>query len=271
MMCSRSTVEIFIQPWFRDHWFDGKAVLPAVETMLLLAAEVKKNYPERNIRVMENAHFVRFLEIPPEDTSMEVLIDCSRDEDDAVHAGLLRRVQLKTMVRVFEYAEVVFPGTERFTAERGISHAPLDDVTTEMSADMIYREKVPFGPPYHTLQNTLFLSEHEAWGKLKAPVFPGTDNMQKIIGSPFPLDGALHAACVFGQQYVDFVPFPVAFKRRIIHQPTRPGDGYITKVESVSRTRDELVFDLGIFDNHGQIFETVTGIRMRKVGKTIKN
>ncbi len=265
MMGDRATVAISVQPWFRDHCFGGKAVLPAVETMLLLAAEVQKSYPARSIRVMENARFVRFLEIPPEDTSMEVLVDCDRDEANAVHARLCSRVQLKTMTRIFEYAEVVFPASGHFADEEVISPAPPDKVRTEIQADAIYREKVPFGPAYHTLQETLFVSEQGAWGKLQAPSLPAVYSVQEEIGSPFPLDGALHAACVLGQQHVDFVPFPVGFRRRVIHQPTRPGECHITQVKLVSLGPDELVFDLGIFDRQGQACETVTGIRMRKI------
>jgi hypothetical protein len=36
-------------------------------------------------------------------------------------------------------------------------------------------------------------------------------------------------------------------------------------VELLSRTKDELLFDLRIFDDQGHIFESVTGIRMRDV------
>ena len=271
MINGRSTIEISIQPWFKDHCFDGKIVLPAVETMLLLAAEVKKSNPERSLRIMEDARFVRFLEIPPVSTAMEVLVDCKRDGNGSIHARLLSRVQYKTMTRIFEHAEVVFPSSGTINTDTVIDSAPLGGTITEIQADKIYRELVPFGPAYHTLQETLFLSEHGAWGKLKAPVLPVVDNVQEIIGSPFPLDGALHAACVYGQQYVDFVPFPVGFERRIIHQPTQPGDSYITKVEPLSHTHDELVFDLKIFDSHEQAFETVTGVRMRNVGRAIKN
>jgi hypothetical protein len=271
MINGRSIIEISIQPWFKDHCFDGKTVLPAVETMLLLAAEVRKSNPERSLMVMEDACFVRFLEIPPASTTMEVLVDCKRDENGSIHARLLSRVRYKTMARIFEHAEVVFPASGSITADTVISPAPLDGAITEIQTDKIYRELVPFGPAYQTLQGTLFLSEQGAWGKLKAPVLPVADDMQKTIGSPFPLDGALHAACVYGQQHVDFVPFPVGFERRIIHQPTQPGDTYTTKVEPVSHTHDELIFDLGIFDSHGQVFETVTGVRMRNVGRAFNN
>ncbi len=108
-----------------------------------------------------------------------------------------------------------------------------------------------------------------AWGKLKAPALP-TDSIQAIIGSPFPLDGALHAACVLGQQSVDFVPFPVGFDRRIITRPTQAGCIYQTRVIQLCQSEDELVFDLDIFDQAGQVYETVTGVRMRDVSGALK-
>ena len=60
----RIPLTIAVQPWFHDHFFGDKIVLPAVEAMLLLAAHVLKVYPEIDIRVMEDATFAKFLEIP---------------------------------------------------------------------------------------------------------------------------------------------------------------------------------------------------------------
>jgi hypothetical protein len=57
----------------------------------------------------------------------------------------------------------------------------------------------------------------------------------------------------------------VGFDRRIISRPTQPGGSYRTRVQLLSRTNDELLFDLQIFDDQGHIFESVTGIRMRDV------
>ena len=93
---------------------------------------------------------------------------------------------------------------------------------------------------------------------------------QKILGSPFPLDGAMHAACVLGQQSVDFVPFPVGFAERVVIRPTQPGASYITRVRQTAYADEELVFDLAIWDNDGQLYETVTGLRMRNVGRVFK-
>ncbi|MCF6188137.1 MAG: polyketide synthase dehydratase domain-containing protein [Desulfobulbaceae bacterium] len=257
-------IDIPIQPWFKDHRFNGRIVLPAVETLLLLAAEVHKKYPEIDVQVMEDARFLRFLEIPQDSTSLEVLVNCSRMKDGSIQARLLSRVQFKAMARILEHGEVRFPAIQKNCSDSVIHLEPLEEPVTKIDANRIYRELVPFGPAYHTLQEILFLSAQGASGTLKAPALPETGIME-YLGSPFPLDGALHAACVHGQQYVDFTPFPVGFKRRVISIPTRPEKNYQTTVLSIARTKNELLYDLGILDKDKKVCETVTGVRMRKV------
>ena len=252
-----------VQPWFKDHRFNGTIVLAAVETLLLLATEVHDKYPEIDVRIMEHARFLRFLEIPPQSTSLEALIDCRRTKDGSIRAKLLSRVRFKTMTRLLEHGEVVFPAAKKEKTS-AIPSEPLEDAVTEVSADRIYRELVPFGPAYHTLQKNLLLSAQGASGSLKAPALPVTGIMEQL-GSPFPLDGAMHAACVHGQQFVDFIPFPVGFKRRVVSHPTRPEREYLTEVTTVSQTDGELFFNLGIFDKSGTIYETITGVHMKDV------
>lgn len=274
MTSDRTVVAIPVQPWFADHCFNGKIVLPAVETMLLLAAEVAAVHPEIDLRVMDQVRFARFLEIPAASSRVEALLECRKHEDGSVHAKLLSRRQGKAMARLQEHGEILFAPAGKNDVPMA-ECVPAPPVTSEMTitAEQIYRELVPFGPSYHTLQETLHLSGQVAWGKLKAPARPhaAPDKVRNLVGSPFPLDGAFHAACVLGQRAADFVPFPVGFDRRIIRRPTRPGGSYRTRVQLLSRTNDELLFDLRIFDDQGHIFESVTGIRMRDVsGGTIK-
>ena len=273
MTSNRTALAIPVQPWFADHCFNGKAVLPAVETMLLLAAEVAAAHPEIDLRVMTNVRFSRFLEIPAESSSVEALLECRKNEDGSVHAKLLSRRQSKAMTRLQEHGEILFlpagkndPPSAEWLAE------PPAAPEIMIPAEQVYRELVPFGPSYHTLQETVQLCGQIAWGRLKAPNFShAPDRVRDLVGSPFPLDGAFHAACVLGQRAADFVPFPVGFDRRIINRPTLPGGNYRTRVQLLSQTNDELLFDLQIFDDQGQIFESVTGIRMRDVsGGTIK-
>jgi hypothetical protein len=195
--------------------------------------------------------------------------------DNRTQVKLLSRTQFKAMSRIKEHGEIFFSLAHSDDADsypEQIIHPPQSTgPVTEISADHIYRELVPFGPTYQTLQETLFLSVNEAWGKVKAPeLHKDFDSIQKIIGSPFPLDGAFHAACMLGQQFVDFVPFPVGFARRVISLPTQPGCCYNTRVILTSRTSDELVFDLVLFDEEGLVYEAITGLCMRNVSGTKK-
>lgn len=260
-----------VQPWFKDHYVGETIVFPAVETMLFLAAECIANHPETDIRIMEDVRFGRFLEIPPVAATVAVLFECAAI-DGRVQAKLLSHMQFKAMARIKEHGEIFFPSqgkTEDLPSPQ-IDPLPPAAPIAEVDTAHLYRELVPFGPCYQTLQENLFLTQNQAWGKLKAPDFPFISPVQDIIGSPFPLDGALHAACVLGQRLVDFVPFPVGFSRRTISRPTRPGGSYLTRVRVTARTRDELVFDLIIFSDDGLLYETVTGLRMRDVSRAMK-
>lgn len=271
MSGNRIPCTIIVQPWFQDHSVGGKIVLPAVETMLLLAARCRAAHPDINVGIMENARFGKFLEIPPAATTVAALVECAISADGRVQAKLLSHMQFKAMSRIKEHGEIFFPRvTKTSQPPPNIDPAPPLHPTAEVDAVHLYRELVPFGPHYHTLQDSLYLTESVAWGRLQAPELPFIDPVQEIIGSPFLLDGALHAACVLGGRAVDFVPFPVGFDRRSIVRPTQPGGSYLTRVTMLAPTRDDLVFDLAIFNEDGQLYETVTGLRMRDVSKAMK-
>lgn len=270
-MSNRIPVTISVQPWFQDHSFGGKIVFAAVETMLILAAESLKKFPDINIRVMEDALFAKFLEIPRHCQSLPVLFECEEKSESRVQSKLLSQTAIGKMSRIKEHGTICFA--------RSSEHVPpmptfnqLDPQASihGVTSDHVYRELVPFGPHYHTLQGELLLSDHGALGKLRAPQLPFTDPVQKFIGSPFPLDGAMHAACVLGQQFVDYPPFPVGFQRRIVEKPTQPGGEYLVQVTPISHTVGEQIFDLGIFSDGGEVFELVTGLRMRDVTSTIR-
>ncbi len=267
---------IAIKPWFQDHALGDKIVLPAVEAMLQLAAHVAATYPEINIKVMEDACFAKFLEIAPDAASLSTLLECSGHPDGRVQAKLLSKSQFKAMSRIKEHCEIFFSRAATDSTKNSpkihFASVPPAASKTKIKVDYLYRELVPFGPNYRTLQEAVYLTEHEAWGRLRAPRFPlfPVDPIQKILGSPFPLDGALHAACVLGQQAVDFVPFPVGFRRRTVLRPTQSGSSYITRVRQTSRSDDELIFDVAIWDDGGQLYEIVDGLRMRDVSSVLK-
>lgn len=263
---TQAAVDICVRPWFADHCVNGRAVLPAVESMLLLAAGIAGENPDIDIRVMEDVRFRKFLEIPGGSARVAVLVEYEREENGSVRARLLSRVRRSVMTRLQEHGSILFsPGRTAGPLAADIVPSPLAGPVTRVSAREVYRELVPFGPSYQTLQDSLHLSGEEAWARLLAPCLDFAGQVGQILGSPFPLDGAFHAACVLGQRAAGFTPFPVGFGRRIIIKPTRAGASYFTRVNLVSRQPDELVFDLCIFDQQGTVYESVTGLTMRDV------
>jgi hypothetical protein len=270
-MNNRLPVTIPVQSWFKDHSFNGKTVLAAVETMILLAAESLKRYPDIDIRVMEDALFPKFLEVPQQQESLGALIEYEERSDGGLQSKLLSQVQVGKMRRIKNHGEITFQRSRQSASQiEEIEFVHTERPTQKITSEYIYQKLVPFGPQYHTLQGKLKLSDHGAWGKLRAPQHPFTNPVQKIIGSPFPFDGAMHAACVLGQQFVDYPPFPVGFRKRTIAKPTLPGAEYVVKVVPVSHSADEQVFDLGIFNVAGEVFETLRGLRMRDVRKGLR-
>lgn len=268
----RTPIIITVRPWLHDHSVGGRTVLPAVETMLILAAHCAADHPHIDVRIMEDVRFGKFLEIPKTADEIAALVECIAENDGRVRAKLLSHVQFKAMARIKEHGEILFSASSTdHQAPKTIDPEPPTNPTSEIPAERLYREMVPFGRYYQTLQGILRLSDRQAWGELQAPELPFTDPVQNLLGSPFPLDGALHAACVIGQHHVDFIPFPVGFGRRRVILPTQPGARYRTVVTMTSPPGDELVFDLVIFDDRGLLYETVTGVRMRDVGMALKN
>ena len=272
MSTARIPCILKVQPWFRDHAVGGKIVLPAVETMLLLAAECRKVQPEADIATMEDVRFGKFLEIPETAANVDILVEYAATDDGRIQTKLLSHKQLATMTRIKEHGEVFFPArgaTIRQEIPAEVDPTPPSGTVKKISVDHIYLHMVPFGKCYQTLQGTLLLSESLAWGHLLAPELPCTYPGATLLGSPFPLDGALHAACVLGQQFVDFPPFPVGFAKRTILRPTQAGASYTTRVKLTSLADAELVFDLQVFDRHGQLYESVSEVRMRDVRRAL--
>lgn len=259
-------LKIAIQPWFKDHFFNGKVILPAVEIMEILASAAREIRPDISPMVMNEARFSKFLEIPHETTELSAQIEYATSDMDAFCIKLLSRIQFKKISRSREHAEIAFaPGAQGVTQERIIAPPPPPQSAVSVEAEHIYKELVPFGPSYRTLRGPLYLARQGAWGSLQTQDPCAGEDLKKTLGSPFPLDGAMHAACVLGQCLADFVPFPIGFSQRIIHQATKAGERYSTTVIPLFQTADELVFDLAIFDSRGTPCETVTGLRMRDI------
>jgi hypothetical protein len=264
----RLPVDIAVFPYLQDHRFEGKAVLPAVEAMQVLAQSVKEFVPETDITAITDTTFDKFLFIPPDIKKIDALCSITSFENGDITAVLQTKTRTKKAVftRIKEHVTVHYP---RIKPEVAASfHNPLsfgESGCMEISPDQIYRELVPFGPAYHNISENLTLHKNGALAKLRAPIISAAIEKTGQLGSPFVLDAAFHAACVWGQRYSGVVAFPVRVEKRIIVKPTQPGDTYTSTAKPVRTDSDMLIFDICIYDEDNTLYEIALGVHMRDV------
>jgi hypothetical protein len=236
-----------------------------VEALITLARAVQNHSPEANLLSQACAQFPRMLVIDPASHALDVQIEIEASPD-GISASLLTLLHGKnsTVVRALEHARVTFvqeaapPGP----AISWRSVRKLDGECIHVPAVSIYRELIPFGLSYQNIIGDLSVSPGGALAKITGGRGEADDS---LLGSPFVLDAAMHAACVWGQRFTDIVPFPVGIDRRVIYAPTEKGESYLACIKPVETSREPLVFDVWIFAQDGIMCESITGLRMRDV------
>ncbi|MFH1152693.1 MAG: polyketide synthase dehydratase domain-containing protein [Pseudomonadota bacterium] len=267
----RVPLTIAVYPHFMDHCFDGRAVFPAVETLKVLAASVRDTVRIPGLEdnpVQLDAHFDKFLVVEPGVSTIPGFSDIRILHDSQVTATLVTRmpVKNKAMTRVKEH------GTVGFSCQvHPVPAPPFRDVhdlygpVTRIPADRLYRELVPFGPAFHSIQGDLKVSYAGAAARLKARSDNPRDPLRNLLGSGFPLDGAFHAGCVWCQRFAGIVAFPVGFDKRVIHERTREHREYEARIVPTVQGAGTFGFDIWIVDSKGVLCETIQGVMMRDV------
>ena len=263
---NRYPLAIEVSPYLRDHHFEGKVILPAVETLIALANVVKLNFRQMSVNCLLKASFPRFLFIAPETQRLAVFVDIENVGNDTITAVLLTSIKSKksAISRPLEHARVEFAADDfapSATAPFRVVEK-LDGKCISVPAATIYRELVPFGTAYQNIIGDLAVSPEGALAYLSGGNYEADEN---LLGSPFPLDAAMHAACVWGQRFSGIVPFPTGFEKRLIYQKTKKGASYLGRVVPVNIDRKSLMFDAWIYDLEGVIYEAISGITMRDV------
>ncbi|MGA3114429.1 MAG: polyketide synthase dehydratase domain-containing protein [Syntrophobacteraceae bacterium] len=263
----RVAVTIDVLPHWADHHFQGRVVLPAVEAMQLLAHWVHRFRTGLDVRCINEAAFDRFLELPPTGGRIEAWCEMEDLADGGLRTALLTKIPSKSarMTRAKVHAKLDFypPVELPPPADLDLASA-LDGVCFSVDPGLIYKELVPFGPGFQTICQPLRLTAEGALAVIRAP--EGTDGQTELhLGSPFVLDGAFHAACVWSQRFAGVVAFPVGIGQRLIATPTRPGDIYVSRIFPVQTESGLLIFDIWIVDTQGRLFEKLEGVRMRDV------
>jgi hypothetical protein len=260
-------LEIDAHPYLYDHHLEGKAILPAVEALIILARTVKINLPKYNITCLNNAQFPRFLSIPKGQKKIPAFVSIENTGHGFILASLMSAIKSKTGIsRTVEHARVEF---KKVLSDKILAHPfrtieKLEGRCINIPAVSIYRELVPFGEAYQNITGDLSLSRDGALAYISGG---NSDADDSIIGSPFPLDAAMHAACVWAQRYTGIVPFPIGFKERIIYQMTKKSQTFIGRILPVKYDEQPFAFDIWIFNNMGKVCEIVQGLQMRDVSQ----
>jgi hypothetical protein len=122
---------------------------------------------------------------------------------------------------------------------------------------------VPFGTAFRNVVSAVTLWPEGALTVVSGGPAEGEAN--SVLGSPFPLDAAFHAACAWAQRYRGVVAFPVAMARRRVWRPTQAGEHYATVVRFRGAEERGLRFDLHLCDQAGRLCESVQGLVMRDI------
>ena len=198
---------------------------------------------------------------------MEIFVDIETT-DDGVVASLLTSLKAKTgkISRTVEHARVEFAA-----ADSAPSPMPIPIVVKKLGGNCInvpstaiYRELVPFGTAYQNIIGDLSVSPEGALAYVSGG---GNEADEDLLGSPFPLDAAMHAACVWGQRFCGIVPFPTGFEKRIIYKKTKKEGVYLGRVVPVNSEPDSLIVDIWIYDSDSVIYESISGVQMRDVSQ----
>lgn len=264
-MKTRFPITLATPPYIQDHAIEGKVVYPAVEALITLARAVQSRHPQAIFNVLTGAQFPKMLAIPSAGEPQDAQIEIESSESE-IRASLLTSMPIKksAMSRELEHARVTFVQTMVLPEQPMSFQSALirGNACISVSAASIYRDLIPFGLSYQNIVGDLAVSAQGALANISGGSGQSDDS---FLGSPFVLDAAMHAACVWGQRFADIVSFPVGFDRRIIYAPTKKGGSYIARVKPVDVSREPLIFDVWIYGANGAVHENVTGLRMRDV------
>ncbi len=262
----RLPLEIEVRPYLLDHRFLGKAVLPAVEAMRILADSAASRFDGMDATGIRDASFSKFLYLPPDQKKIEAFNQIEVLEGGRIRSSLVAKFRSgkSSITRAVEHASMHFDSGNPLPDEPAFDPDSICGCDLfEVDPKWIYEELVPFGPSFRNIVAPLRLS----WNGAVAEVSGGCPGLAEdsCLGSPFPLDAAFHAACVWGQRYYHYTAFPVGIGERRVFRKTRAGESYYAAAVPVEADSKSLLFDIRIYGRDGELREANTGVSMKDV------
>jgi hypothetical protein len=296
---------VAIPDYLRDHRYDGRIVLPAAEALQILAKSLPDDPPGCDIRLQERGEFTHLLPLDAGADTFSAFheIVFSPDGRRLSRLTTLRSGRQTQWTRSIEHVSVSFlpfgenrdsslfsktkigscpyfphfplrrqgaPKNLKCALQKSAPHAtPAQTGTVGREGPSfffpcrrLYADLVPFGSAYHNVVGEVSLTRVAAsatvsGGDLREAVGP--------LGSPFPIDAAMHVACAWGQRYRNVVAFPVGFDRREIVLPTSAGETYRCRVFPLGEEGAVLRFNIWLLGKDDRPAEVILGLRMRDI------
>ena len=259
-----------VPAYLRDHHVAGLAVLPAVEALQNVARSMPASWGADPCR-QARAVFHHLLEIDPGIAEIPALHEHARYADGRCLSRLttLRSGRHLKFTRRMEHISVIFMPLGLEDADCGMEPAPDPDDAGmpegpmfTVSEGRLYEELVPFGPAYRNVRGDVSLAESGVSAIVSGGDFPEAAGP---LGSPFPLDAAMHAACAWGQRYRNRVVFPIGFDQREILAPTRVRETYSCRITTLPDEGAVLRFDVRLYGRNRRPAEVIRGLMMREI------
>ena len=231
-----------------------------------LAADTCRRFPGIDGRRLKDIRFDKFLYLDSPDP-LPAFNQMEDQNDGSMRTTLATRFLSPgaTITRTLEHASLVLGGELPAAVEPPLEAiASLASLCTAVDPARIYREMVPFGPAYRNICDPLLISADGALARVRSPQ-PVDPRPDLYLGSPYVLDAAFHAACVWCQRSNGIVAFPVSMDRRTIVYPTRMDQVYTARVVPVQTGQAPFVFDIFIYDDAGRLHEAANGVHMQDI------
>jgi hypothetical protein len=256
--------------YLRDHHVGGLVVLPAVEALQTVARSKPATWGADLCR-QEWAVFHHLFRIDTGAGEIPALHEHARYADGRCLSRMttLRSGRQMKFTRRMEHVSVWF--TPEGLEEAGCRTDPPPDLaeaimpegpTFTVSNSRLYDELIPFGPAYRNVRGDVLLAETGVSATVSGGDFPEAAGP---LGSPFPLDAAMHAACAWGQRYRNRVVFPNGVDRREILAPTRAGKTYPCRITPLPDEGAVLRFDVRLYGRDRRPVEVIRGLKMRDI------
>lgn len=254
-------IQIPIHPFLLDHAFQSIPVLPAVQAMQILAAELLDRNPSAEVQHISGASFRKLLPLPKNQSTIDAMLSMESLPDGKTRVCLLTRVRTKSgMGRMLEHANLTFAPV--LESPRPPVSSTDNGADYKMEVSNIYPGLIDFGDRFCNILEPVLMNPGGATTRVSGGCsIPGA----MPLGSPFALDAAFHAACAWGKHYKNRICYPVSFEKRLIASKTRPGQTYPVQILFREEIEKALCFDLWLTDEDRTICETVQELRMKEV------